>query len=431
MNVKVEDAGACRKLMHVAADPGEVRGDYEALLSMFRKDGRVAGFRRGKAPAKVIEAQFEKNLTEAAKERLVPRFYRAALEKEGVTPVAVIGVENVEFGKDSGLAFDVMMDVPPKFKLPKYHKISLKRNAVEVSDEDVQKAFESVLEQQSRFEDDDAGALEDGNLVKLDYNGICDGQPVREIAPDAPELDDGKDFWAMLGQREFLPGVDTVLRGAHVGDEIESEIGFPEDFGTESLQGKTAAYTLTVKARRARKQPEVDEAFLKQFEVESEAELRGQIRENIEQTRAHEEDTRLKREIGEYLLKKAKFDLPQSVVTQEMQMMVRQMVERVAMQGASREQIEQQQSQIVESATDASRERVQLSYILSRIAEEEDITVSAEAVNEHLQAMAMNYGMAREKLRSELEKRNALERVQSDIRDERTLDFLLENAKVK
>jgi trigger factor len=112
-------------------------------------------------------------------------------------------------------------------------------------------------------------------------------------------------------------------------------------------------------------------------------------------------------------------------------MMVRSMVERIAMQGASREQIEQQQAQIMESATEASKERVQLTYILSRIAEEESITVSDEELDQRLETMAMSYGMTAEKLKSELEKRNALERMQSDIRDEKTLDFLLENAKVK
>ncbi len=431
MKVKMEDAGPCRKLMHVATTSEEVREDYDELLGWFRKGGRVPGFRKGKAPKAVIEAQYKRDLAESAKERLVPHFYRAALEEQGVTPVAIVGVQNVEFSKEAGLAFDVMIDVPPDFKLPKYTKISLKRNAVDVSDEDVQKAFDSVLEQQSRFEDDDDGALEDGNLVKLDYHGECEGQPVKTLAVDAPELDDGADFWAMLGQREFLPGVDAFLRGAKVGDEVKAGITFPEDFGTEALRGKTATYTLTIKARRARKLPEVNEEFLKLFEVDSEEALRQRIRDDIRQNREQQEDNRLKQEIGQFLLKKAKFDLPQSLVRQEMQMMVRSMVERIAMQGASREQIEQQQAKIVDSATEASQERVQLTYILSRIAEEESITVSDEELDQRLEAMAMSYGMTAEKLKSELEKNNAIERMQSDIRDEKTLDFLLENAKVK
>ncbi len=118
MNVKMEDAGPCRKLMHVATTVDEVREDYEELLNWFRKGGRVPGFRKGKAPTKVIEAQYRKDITESAKERLVPRFYRAALEEQGVTPVAIVGVQNVEFAKETGLAFDVMIDVPPDFKLP-------------------------------------------------------------------------------------------------------------------------------------------------------------------------------------------------------------------------------------------------------------------------------------------------------------------------
>ncbi len=431
MKVTIEDAGPCRKLMHVATTAEEVSSDYEELVDMFRKGGKVPGFRKGKAPARVVEAQYGRDLSEAAQERLVPRFYREALAEQEITPVSIVGVNEVVFSKTDGLSFDVMIDVPPDFKLPKYMKITVKQQAVTVSDDDVQKAFDSVLEQQSRFEDEDEGALEDGNLVKLDYKGLCDGTAVKEIAPDAPELDDGVDFWAMLGQREFLPGVDQVLLGARVGDELAAEIVFPDDFPTEALRGKTATYTLNVKARRARKMPDVDEAFLKMFEVTSEAELRQRIKDDIQKNRQQQEQSRQKEACGKYLLKKTKFDLPQTVVQQEMEMMMRSMVERIAMQGASRDQIAQQQAQIVETATEASKDRVQLSYILSRIAEAESIAVTEDELNSRLESMAKDYGMTAEKLRSELEKRNAIERMQSDIRDEKTLDFLLENAKIK
>ncbi|NQU41341.1 MAG: trigger factor [Lentisphaerae bacterium] len=431
MKVTIEDAGPCRKVMHVKTTNEEVQSDYEELVTMYRKAGKVPGFRKGKAPARVVEAQYAHDLKEAAKERLIPRFYRSALEQEKLTPVAIVGVTDVEFAKDTGLTFDVMMDVPPHFKLPKYVKISIKKEAVSVSDADIQKAFDSVLEQQSRFEDDDEGVLEEGNLVKLDYHGVCDGQPVREIAPDAPELDDATDFWAMLGQREFLPGIDAALKGTRVGDELTAEVCFPSDFQTAALQGKTATYTLTVKARRARKMPEVNEEFLKMFEVTSEDELRQRIRDDLQQNAERRETARQKDEIGRHLLKKASFDLPQTVVQQEMQMMVRSMVDRISMQGASREQIESQQEQIVQSATEASKERVQLSYILSRIAEEESIALDEGALDRRLEEMAAGYGMTADKLKSELEKRNAIERLESDIRDEKTLDFLLENAKIK
>ena len=139
--------------MHVATTAEEISSDYEELVDMFRKGGKVPGFRKGKAPARVVEAQYGRDLSEAAQERLVPRFYREALAEQEITPVSIVGVNEVVFSKTDGLSFDVMIDVPPDFKLPKYMKITVKQQAVTVSDDDVQKAFDSVLEQQSRFED--------------------------------------------------------------------------------------------------------------------------------------------------------------------------------------------------------------------------------------------------------------------------------------
>lgn len=428
MKVTTEDAGPCRKLMHIHAEPQEVHDDYEKIVRVFRSEGRVPGFRRGKAPAGVVERHYVKQIAEEAKDRLIPGLYRKALAQEAVTPLAIVDVTQVDFSKENGLGFDVLIDIAPQFKLPRYRKISLVRNTVEVTDEDVEGALKQLLEAHARYEEADEGAVGDADFVMVDYNGE---QPVGEHPGECAELEGGVDFWVMVGGRELLPGLGQALIGKAVGDTFTFDAGFGDDYNVEAVRGKTVTYTVTIKQRRERRPPELNAEFLKQFEVDTEAALRDRLREDLLQHKTARETGRLKEEIGKYLLGKVKFDLPMSVVQEEMQLMVRDIVDRIARQGATREQIEEQQPRIMETATQASQDRVRLSFILARISAEETIAVSADEVTARIEQMAARYGMEPEKLRSELEKRNSLERLESDLAAEKTMEFLLEQAKIK
>ncbi|MFC1452749.1 hypothetical protein ACFLSJ_05325, partial [Verrucomicrobiota bacterium] len=174
-----------------------------------------------------------------------------------------------------------------------------------------------------------------------------------------------------------------------------------------------------------------DEPFLKQFNVASVEGLRERARTELTEDAETREQQRLKDEIAKQLLAKTNFDLPQSIVEQETRLTARNMVQRIAMQGATRDQIMENRQSILEAATRTSTESVKLSYILSRIADGEGIQVAEEELDERLKSMAQRHSMPEERLRSELEKQNGIEGVRSEIRAEKTLDFLMENVKIK
>ena len=431
MNVRVENAGPCRKVMYVQV-PGEaLASDYDEILTAVTKVARVKGFRAGKAPAAVVERNFKKHIDEEAKDRLVPRSYRAALEQEKIHPVAVVSVGDVSFEKAAGLTFDVTLDVAPEFKLPRYKRISLKRQAVEIADKDVDDAIQRVREQASRFEDVEGRAVAEGDLAQVDYRGESDGEPVASFAPDSSGIGEGEDFWVMVGEPEFLPGFNTGLIGAMPGESRSVTVQFPADYNVDAVAGKSADYTVEVKKIRERVPAAIDEAFLKQFEVEDENALRRKIREQLQETGENTEKARLKEEIVQFLLAKTKLDLPQSVVQQETQLTVRNMLQRLSMQGATREQIEAQRDDIMNSASETSTDRVRISYILSRIGDAEDVNVEDNELEEHIASLAVRYRMTAEKMRGELEKNDRIESLRSDVRAEKTLDLLLEKAKIK
>jgi len=430
MNVTLEDGGPCRKVLHISAPAESVRPEYQKVVAEIGTVAKVDGFRVGKAPLAFVERRYAKTIAEETRERLVPRLYREALKQENLTPVSIVSVGEVKLGREQGISFRVVVDIPPEFSLPRYQKIPLQANPAEVSDQAVDEAYGRILDRFARFEETAAHPVREGDLALIDYRGECDGKPVSDLGADAAAVGEGKDFWVMAGLPEFLPGFAKGLIGAAAGETRTLPVAFPADFRVPSLAGKSASYAVQVKAIREKVRPPADPEFLKRFDVESEDALRAKVRRQLAEAAERSEKERQKSDIIKYLLDNTQFDLPQTVVDEETDLAIRGMVRRIVMDGGTREQVREMRESIVNAATRSAAERVKVSYILSRIASEEKIDVADGEADRRIDAMAKEYGMPPEKMRAELEKRNGMESLKSDIRAEKTLDVLLGSAKV-
>jgi trigger factor len=431
VKVRIEDAGPCRKVMHVDAPAELLAPDYQDIVKMFAKMAEVPGFRLGRAPLNVVERNYAKHIEEQAKERLVPSYYRQALREKEIVPVAIVEVRDVVFNKADGLAFNVTVDVAPEFKLPKYKKIPLKRAEVNITDKDVDDAQNRLLASLARYEDVSGRNVKKDDLVKIDYRGTLDGAPLANIVKESQGVCEGNDFWVLAGEPDFLPGFVAGLLGAAIGETKEINVHFPEDFRLAVVAGKNAVYSVVIKGVREKILPKLDADILRKAGVETETALRQRLREEMRTAGERREKDRLTDEIAKVLLENTSFDLPQSIVAQETNLALRSILQRIAMQGATETQIDAQKDEILQAATRSSVERVKLSYILSRIADEEKINVEESEIDAHVESMAKRYGVSPERLRADLEKANGMERLRSDIRADKTLSFLLENAKIK
>lgn len=430
MDVKVTDAGPCRKVLEVQAPPEAVAGEYAQTVRAFAIIARMPGFRPGKVPLQVVERQYAKQIAEEARDRLVPQFYHKALEQEGITPVAIVEVKDVVFAKASGLAFHVTVDVAPDFTLPKYKGIAIKAESVEITDAQVDEAVQRMRDRLARFETVSGRAAQANDLLRVDFTATVEGLPLGEVAPKEKGLGEARDFMVFLGEPEYLPGFTAGLTGAAVDETRKVDVTFPAEYPVAVLAGKHAAYTVTVKGIQERISAELTEAFFKNFGVDSEASLRANFRGQLEEGARRREEGRQKDEVARFLLEKTAFELPQSIVDRETSQTVRSMVQDISRRGATREQIVEQQESIVTEATRSSTERVKLTYILSRIAQEEKLAVEDADVESQLALMAERYQMPLPRLREELDKRDAMEGLCSDIRSEKALNFLRQEAKL-
>lgn len=430
MKVETQPSSACRMKLTIRAEAAETRADYEEIVGLYVKQGRLPGFRAGHAPRQVVEHRYHREIDGDVRNRLIGKFYHQALAESKMAAVAVVDVTDVIFSPETGLSFVALVDVAPEFKLPKYKKIPLKVETPVVTEEQISAQVDRLRNMLAKYEDAPGAAAARGDLACIDYTATCDGKPLLELFPDAAALAGGVDFWAQVDEPEFIPGVALALEGAKAGDERTVTVKFEKDFHLEAVRGRKAVYQLKVKNVRRRVLP-ADEDVCKRVGLENLAALRESTRKNLLATAETRELNRQRQEVVDFLLKRTEFDLPQSAVADETNQTVRSMLHDMVNRGGTREDLEKNRDAILEAATTASKDRVRLRYILARIAEEENIQAADAEVEQRLRDLAAQHRMPVEKLRADIEERHGLEALRSDLRAEKALARLIEEAKAK
>jgi trigger factor len=322
------------------------------------------------------------------------------------------------------------VDVAPEFKLPKYRKIPLKVEDVAVSDAEVDSQIARLRNAISQYNEAADTALEEGDLACIDYTAVSGGKPLKEVVADCSNLGEAAKQWVQVSEPEFIPGLALALKGLKAGDTKTIKVKFAKDFHVEGVRGLTAEYHVTVGAVRHRLPP-TDEELCQRLNMETLEALRTRIRQDALAAAQAREQGRQQQEIIEYLLRKTDFNLPQSQVAEETQQTVRSMLQDIVKTGGKKEDIEKNRDSILENATNASKDRIRVRYILARIAEEEKIEVTAAEIDARLNELAQRHRMPVDELRANIEKRHGLETLRADIRAEKALELVVADAKTK
>jgi len=431
MKVSVSNAGLCRKTISIEVPAETINKEREETLKVYTKHANLPGFRKGKAPKKIVAKKYAKEITQDLEERMIPKFYHEALQESELKVVGVINVSEIKFEADQPLNFDVTVDVVPEFKLPKYTDIPIKDEKTKVTDEQVQEQINALLNQQATYEDVENKTVEEGDMAQLIYSATVNGEPLIEVAPEAKGISEGKDYWISADEHAFLPGMGKAIVGLNVGDKKEVAVVFPENFMVKELAGLTTLYNIEVTAVRVRTIPEIDEKFCKRLGMDSEDALRTQIREQLEKQAENQALNSKHEQIVKYLIKKTKLDVPESIVAQQTRNIVYDIAnQRIAM-GMTEAQVGEQKEEILKEAQTRSEENVRLRYIGLAIAKELEFKASESEIAEEIASMAIQQRKDARTLRKEMEENNTIDSISEQVLFNKALDYMLENAKIK
>ncbi len=431
MKVSVKDTGVCRKTMSIEIPADVIAEERAETLKVYAKHASIPGFRKGKAPQHVVAKKYSKEIKQDLEERMVPKFYQEALQESDLKVVNVIDVSKVDIDEGQLLGFDVVVDVEPEFKLPKYTDIPVKEAKDNVTDAQVQEQIDAIRTQHANHEEVEGKTLETGDMAQLTYEATVEGRPLEEVAPEAKGIGKGEGYWVSADEQAFLPGMGEAIVGLNAGDKKEVEVNFPEGFMVKELAGIKALYSIEVTAVRVRTLPELDEEFLNRLQVESEDDLRSKIREQLEQQAEGKSLSAKHEQIIKHLIKKTKLDVPESIVQQQTRNTMYDIAQQRMMMGMSQEQIGEHQEDILKEAQERALENVKLRYIGLGIATELEMDASEVEIDEEIASMAIRQRKDARTLRKEMEENDTLDSVGEQIRFNKALDYMLENAKIK
>ena len=262
MNADIASETSTRSVLTISVPADEAAKTRAAVVKEYASQAALPGFRKGKAPAHLVEKQYADRIAADAAERTVREAFEKAVEEKKLKVFEIVSIDDRKTEADGAVSFKAVVDLVPEVKLPALDGIPVDDKDTAVSDADVQGQIDGFLRGQgtfSDFEEGRAAAAED--MLQIDFSATVDGKPLAEAVPDAAAYAEKKGAWCTVGSDYFtVPGIPKLLEGRKVGETFEADVDFPADFYKESLRGVKAKYSVTVAGGRKFVVPPLDEA---------------------------------------------------------------------------------------------------------------------------------------------------------------------------
>lgn len=385
----------------------------------------VPGFRKGKAPRKIIEQLYGQEVFfEDAANAIIPDAYaKACIESElDIVSQPKISVTQLEKGKP--FVFEAEVAVRPEVELGKYKGVEVSKADTEATDADVEEEIKKVAEQNSRTITVEDRAVKDGDMTVIDFEGFVDGV--------AFEGGKGENYPLTIGSHSFIDNFEDQIIGMNIGDEKEINVTFPEDYHAEELKGKPATFKVSVKGIKEKQLPDIDDDFaqdVSDFDTldEYKADLKKKIAERKEAEAKRQKET----EAIEKIVADSKMDIPQAMIDTQVTRMAEDFAQRLQQQGLSLETYFKYTGLTAEKILDDMKpeavKRIQNSLVLEAVAKAENIQVSDDEFNAELSKMADMYKMEVDKIK-EFMGESEEKQMRDDIEIQKAVDLIVSSA---
>lgn len=403
--------------------------EFEAgLNTAFNKNKNkinVPGFRKGKAPRKMIEKLYGAEVFfEDAANAIIPEAYAKAADESGLEIVSQPKIDVVQLKKDEPFIFSAVVAVKPDVELGKYKGVEVAKADTEVTDADVDAEIKKVQEQNSRTVTVEDRAVADGDMTVIDFEGFVDGV--------AFEGGKGENYPLTIGSHSFIDNFEEQLIGAKIGEEKEINVKFPEEYHAEELKGKPAIFKVTVKEIKVKELPEVNDDFAQDVsDFDTVAEYKEDLKKTIAERKEKEAKTAKENEAIEKIVAESKMDIPEAMINTQVQRMAEDFAQRLQQQGLSIEQYFQYTGLTADKVLDQMKpdavKRIQNRLILEAIVKAENIEVSDEEFDAELTKMAEMYKMELDKIKEIMGEYEA-KQVKEDLAIQKAVDLIVDTA---
>lgn len=405
----------------------EIDGEtfMKAVDAVYKREVKkinIPGFRKGKAPRRLIEKEYGEGVFyEDAIKNLYPAAIVEAAEEAGLNIIRdKVDLDIEEAGKD-GLVFKAVVTVEPEVEIKDYKGIEFNPVSLEVTDEDVEEEIKKVQKRNSRLVSVEDQPAENEDIVVIDFRGLLDGEAFEGGTAENQNL--------TLGSGTFIPGFEDQVVGHKAGEEFTIDVTFPEDYQAEELKGKAVQFEIKLHEVKKHELPEVDDEFVKDVsEFDTVDEYKADLKTKLEESRKEEAENSKESQIADKLINLLEGEIPEAMYENQLDSIVDEFGMNLRSQGLDLDTYMQYTGITEERLRDTYRDRaesqVKLRLALKKIAELEDMKASDEDIEAKYNELAETYKVDAARVKAVFGPRD----VAGDIETERAMAFVKENA---
>jgi trigger factor len=421
MKVAVEELEACKRRLQVEAPEDLVRQAWEEAYGRVGRQARLPGFRKGHVPRNLVKLHFADEVRREVAQRLIPQVYREALAATRLQPVEDPDFREVTLEEGSPLKFTAVVEIKPAISLGTYAGLSAQHSPTGVTDVDLQKTLEHLREQHGEFRNVERAA-DVGDLAIVDYTLTSEGME--------PRSEQGYAF--LVGSQAVLPEIDEAVIGLAPGGERETPVRFPDNHRREDLRGKTGVARVRLVEVKGKELPPLDDEFAKGLgEYQTLDELKAAVRKELEAQRERENRRGLEEKVVDALLAQHDFGVPEAMVLRQVGQLIEHARERMRRQGVDPDQIKWDYEKLAEELRPGALRAVRRALLLEAIADKEGLASSESDVEAEVEKIARASQRPAPAVRRLMEKSGDLEALRASLREARTLDFLIQHARIE
>lgn len=430
--VTVEDAGPARKKLTIEVPAARIADKLSENFDQLQAEATLPGFRRGRAPQRLIEKRFGSDVRKEVKSQIISESFSQAVEDQDLKVIGepdIKDIESLELPDEGPLTFEVEVEVSPEFELPDLTGLEITRTRAEVTDEDVDKEIERYKEM--------AGSMQavEGKCAIEDY--LTADVEVRDSEGEIVETHQSINVYVPGESRNFKGVVASIivedlghkLEGHGVGETVTLEATGPRQHENEKIREQPITLEVTI-SRVERMADATMEQVLEQIGMDSEAELRELVKSNLQRRAESNQQSQMHKQVTDAILERIDFELPEDLSQRQAQRIQQRRAMEMMYRGASQQDIEEHIAELKSASEDEARRELKLFFVLNKVAEQFDVDVSENEVNGRLAQMAMQSGRRPEKYRQEMAQSGQLEQLYMQVREEKAVQALIEKANI-
>ncbi len=428
MSVQVEKLEKNMAKLTIEVSAEELDKAIEKVYQKQKNSISVPGFRKGKVPRAMVEKMYGAAIFyEDAANELIPAAYEKAYDECGEDIVSSPKIDVVQIEKGKPFIFTAEVALKPEVTLGKYKGVKVDKVEVAVTDEDVDAEIERERERNARSISVSDRAVKDGDQTVIDFEGFKDGV--------AFEGGKGENYPLTIGSGAFIPGFEEQLIGKNIGEEVEVNVTFPEQYQAEELAGQPAVFKVTVKEIKEKQLPELDDEFAAEVsEFDTLAEYKEDVKKNLTEKREKDAKNAKEDAVIDAIIEDAKMDIPEAMVETTQRQMIQEFAQNIQMQGLSIEQYFQftglTAETMMQQVKPQAEKRIKSRLVLEAVVKAENIAATEEDFDNEIAKMAEMYKMEADNVKESIGEEGK-KQLMEDLAVSKAVEFVVNEAKEK